>query len=138
MTAEKGRGFLVKLGDGANPEIFSTIGGMRSTSLNINSTPVDITHKDSGGWRSLLSGAGVRRLSVSGSGIFTNSAAETALRAQALAGSIANFQILFENGDLFSGPFQVTTLDYSGEHDGARTYTMSLESAGVIDLSVAP
>ena len=37
---------------------------------------VNVTTKDSGGWRELLSGAGVRSVSVSAAGIFTGSAAE--------------------------------------------------------------
>jgi len=132
MVAESGRGFLVKIGDGGNPENFATVAGMRSTSLTLNSAGVDVTNKDSQGWRELLSGAGVRRMSISGSGVFTDSAAESSLRAKALSGEIANYELVFENGDLFSGAFQVTTLDYSGDHNGERTYTLSLESSGPV------
>jgi len=137
MAAESGRGFLVKIGDGGDPESFSTVAGMRSTSLTINSETVDITNKDSQGWRELLSGAGLRRMSVSGSGVFTDSQAEARLRTKALAGAIANYRIVFDNGDSFTGAFQVTTLDYSGDHNGERTYTLGLDSSGVVDFQAA-
>jgi len=132
MTADSGRGFLVKIGDGGNPETFATVAGMRTTSLTLNATSVDITNKDSGGWRELLSGAGLRRMSISGSGVFTDSAAEASLRTKALAGVLANYEIVFDNGDSFTGAFQVTALDYSGDHNGERTYTLALESSGPI------
>ena len=138
MAAEKGSGFLVKIGDGGAPESFTTIGGMRSTSLTVNSEPVDITNKQSGGWRELLAGAGVRRLSVAGTGVFTDSAAETDLQAKALAASLDNYEIVFESGDKFAGAFQVATLDYSGEFNGERTYSLSLESSGPVIFTAAP
>ncbi len=107
---------------------------MRTTSMTVNAEIVDVTNKDSAGWRELLSGAGVRRMSVSGTGVFTDSQAESLMRSHALAGSVANYQIVFENGDLFSGAFQVASLDYSGDHNGERTYTLSLESAGPVSV----
>ncbi|GAK34416.1 MULTISPECIES: phage major tail protein, TP901-1 family [Iodidimonas] len=138
MTAESGRGFLVKISNGETPPVFSTLAGLRSTSLSINSTAVDITNKDSGGWRELLGGAGVRRLTLSGSGVFTNSAAESILRSQALTGSVSAYQVIFENGEQFTGQFQITALDYSGDHNGERTYSLSMESSGPISFTVAP
>ncbi len=132
MTAESGRGFLVKIGDGGNPESFQTIAGLRTTALVIDAEPVDITTKDSLGWRTLLSGAGTRRIRVSGTGVFWNSAAEATMRAHALAASVANFELVFENGDRFTGPFLVASLEYAGDHNGERSYAMTLESAGAV------
>jgi len=103
MAAESGRGFLVKIGDGGSSETFSTLAGMRTTSMTVNAEIVDVTNKDSAGWRELLSGAGVRRMSVSGTGVFTDSQAESLMRSHALAGSVANYQIVFENGDRIPG-----------------------------------
>lgn len=137
MTAQSGRGFLVRIGDGATPETFATIAGMRATSLVVNSDAVDITNKDSGGWRELLGGAGVRRVAVSGSGVFTDSAAEATLRGKALAGALGTYEIVFENGDRLAGTFLVATLDYSGDHNGERTYTLALESSGAIVFTAA-
>lgn len=134
MTAESGRGFLVKIGDAGMPEIYTTIAGMRTTALSINNSMVDVTNKDSDGWRELLSGAGARRMSVTGAGVFTNSTAESTLRGKVLDGTIARYEIIFENGDLFTGSFQVTALDYSGDHDGERSYTLALESSGTISF----
>jgi TP901-1 family phage major tail protein len=35
-----------------------------------------------------------------------------------------------------SGPFQVTALEYTGNHDGELTFDLALESAGAITFAV--
>ena len=84
MPAEKGSAFLLKIGNGATTPVYSTVAGMRTTQLSINGEAVVTTNKGSGGWRELLSGAGVRSVSVSGAGVFTGSAAEARLKTNAL------------------------------------------------------
>ena len=76
MAIEKGSAFLLKIGNGAVPVVYATVAGMRTTQMSINGEAVNVTSKDSGGWRELLTGAGVRSVSVAGAGIFTGSAAE--------------------------------------------------------------
>jgi len=132
MAAEKGSAFLLKVGNGGNPPVFATVAGMRTTQMSVNGEPVNVTSKDSGGWRELLGGAGVRSVSVSASGIFTGSAAETRIKANALAGTLDDYELSFESGERMSGRFLVTRLDYAGDYNGERNYSMSLESSGEV------
>jgi len=132
MAAEKGSAFLLKVGDGAVPPEYSTVAGLRTTQMSINGEPVNVTSKDSGGWRELLSGAGVRSVSVAGSGIFTGSDAELRLKANALAGAIDDYQLSFESGETVHGRFLIARLDYSGDYNGERNYSLSLESSGPV------
>ena len=132
MAAERGSAFLLKVGDDGAPPVYSTVAGLKTTQLTINGDAVAITNKGSGGWRELLSGAGVRSVSVAGSGIFTGSAAETRLKAHALEGAIDEYQVSFESGEKVTGKFLVTRLDYAGDFNGERTYTLSLESSGQV------
>ncbi|MHA3840542.1 phage major tail protein, TP901-1 family [Sphingomonas aestuarii] len=132
MAAEKGSAFLLKVGDGGSPVSFATVAGLRTTQLSINGEMVAITSKDSGGWRELLSGAGVRSVSVSGAGIFTGSATEARLKGNALSGAIDDYRLSFEGGETLTGRFLVTRLDYAGDYNGERNYTLSLESSGVV------
>ena len=132
MSAEKGSAFLLKIGDGAEPPVFATVAGMRTTQMSVNGEAVNVTSKDSGGWRELLSGAGVRSVSVSASGIFTGSAAETRVKANALSGLVDDYELSFESGERMQGRFLVTRLDYSGDYNGERNYTLSLESSGPV------
>ena len=132
MSAQKGSAFLLKVGDGATPVAYATVAGLRTTQLSVNGEMVAITSKDSGGWRELLSGAGVRSVSVSAAGIFTGSAAELRVKASALAGVIDDYRLAFEGGETLTGKFLVTRLDYAGDHNGERSYTVNLESSGAV------
>jgi len=137
MTAQSGRAFLLKVSDDASPASYSTVAGLRTNTLTINSEAVDITHKGSGGWREILPGAGVRSVSLRAAGIFTGSAAETQVQAKVLAGQASDCQITFEDGARFEGSFYITNLEYTGDHNGARSYSMSLESASVVSFVAA-
>lgn len=132
MPAEKGSAFLLKVGDGAPTPVYSTVAGLRTTQASINGEAVVITNKGSGGWRELLSGAGVRSVSVSGSGVFTGSAAEVRLKNNALAGLIDDYELSFESGERLRGKFLLTRLDYAGDFNGERSYTLALESSGAV------
>ena len=132
MGAEKGSAFLLKVGNGAEPPVFATVAGMRTTQMSVNGEAVNVTSKESGGWRELLSGAGVRSVSVAASGIFTGSAAEVRVKTHALAGLIDDYELSFESGERLRGRFLVTRLDYSGDYNGERNYALSLESSGPV------
>jgi len=132
MAAEKGSAFLLKIGDGASPITYSTIAGLRTTQMSINGEPVAITSKDSGGWRQLLSGAGVRSVSVSGAGVFTGSDAELRIKNHALGGVIDSYELSFEGGERMQGAFLVTRLDDSADYNGERSYRLSRESSGAV------
>ncbi len=132
MPAQNGSAFLLKIGDGGSPVTYETVAGLRTTQMSINGDTVVITHKQSGGWRDLLSGAGTRSVSVSAAGIFLGSAAESAIRAHALAGTIDDYELSFDDGERLRGRFLVQRLDYSGDFNGERNYTVQLESSGAV------
>ena len=44
MAAQKGSALLMKIGDGGSPEAFTTIGGMRSTSIALNDEMVTLEY----------------------------------------------------------------------------------------------
>jgi len=132
MSAQSGAAFLLKLSDGATPPNYQTVAGMRTTQMSIAGQAVVITSKDSGGWRDLLSGAGARSISVSAAGIFMGSAAETQIMGYAMSGTIASYQLSFEDGSKLQGNFLVQKLDYAGDFNNERSYTLQLESSGSV------
>ena len=132
MTAQKGAAFLLKVGDGGSPVTYETVAGLRTTQMSVNGDTVVVTHKESGGWRELLSGAGTRSVSVSASGIFLGSDAESAIRSHALAGTLDDYELSFEDGAKMRGAFLVQRLDYAGDFNGERTYAIQLESSGEV------
>ena len=76
--------------------------------------------------------AGTRSVSVSAAGIFLGSTAEDAIRAHALAGTIEDYELSFEDGARLQGRFLVQRLDYAGDFNGERNYTLQLESSGAV------
>lgn len=132
MTAQKGSAFLLKISNGASPAVYQTVAGLRTTQMSISGEPVVITTKQSGGWREMLSGAGVRSVSVSAAGIFLGSAAEAQVRSNAMNGTLDDYELSFEDGEKLRGRFLVQKLDYSGDFNGERNYTLQLESSGPV------
>ncbi|WP_205481026.1 phage major tail protein, TP901-1 family [Sphingomonas arenae] len=132
MAAERGSAFLLKIGSGGASPGFTTVAGLKTTQMSISGDAVAITNKGSGGWRELLSGAGVRSVSVAASGIFTGSSAELQVRSLALEGTIQDYELSFESGERMRGKFLVTRLEYAGDFNGERNYTLALESSGPV------
>lgn len=138
MVAQKGKDLLLKL-DTNGASNFVTVAGMRSKRIAFNSETVDVTDADSAGrWRELLAGSGVQRASVNGSGIFKDAASDAEIRSRFFAGTIAAWQLIVPDFGTVEGPFQITALEYSGNHDGEVTFEMALESAGAINFMVMP
>src|SRR3546814_2161691 len=102
--------------------------------MSINGDTVVVTHKQSGGWRELLSGAGTRSVSVSAAGIFLGSNAETAIRTHALAGTIENYELSFEDGARMQGRFLVQRLDYRSEEHTSELQSLMRTSYAVFCL----
>ena len=71
-------------------------------------------------------------MSVSASGIFLGSDAENAVRTHALAGTLDEYELSFEDGAKMRGRFLVQQLDYAGDFNGERTYALQLESSGAV------
>lgn len=93
MAAQKGKDLLVKVDDGTGN--FTTVAGMRSRRITFNTDTVDITNAESvDRWRELLDGAGVRRASISGQGLFRDQASDALIRQSFFDGTIKTYQIV--------------------------------------------
>jgi TP901-1 family phage major tail protein len=137
MGAQKGKDLLLKL-DFEQTGSFATVAGMRSRRVAFNAEAIDITNADSAGrWRELLEGAGVRRAGIAGSGIFKDAASDVSVRELFFDGGIRTWQVIIPDFGTVSGPFQVTGLEYAGEHDGEVAYEIALESAGALSFAAA-
>lgn len=135
MPAQKGKDLLLKIGDG---EGFVTVAGVRAKTLAFNAQTVDVTHAESAGrWRELLTGAGVRRASLSASGIFKDAASDALVRQAFFEAAAPDWQIVIPDFGTVEGPFQIGALEFAGNHDGEVTFEISLESAGELAFEAA-
>jgi TP901-1 family phage major tail protein len=135
MAAQSGKDMLLKLDQTASGS-FLTVAGLRTRTLAFNAAAIDVTDAESAGrWRELLAGGGVKRASVSGSGIFKDQASDEAVRALFFAGTIRNWQLILPDFGTVAGPFQVTALEFRGDHAGEVTFELALESAGEMSFT---
>lgn len=135
MTAQKGKDLLIKIADGTG---FTTVAGLRTRRLAFNAEVVDITHAESvNQWRELLEGAGVKRASIAGRGLFKDASTDALIRQAFFDGTVKNYQIVIPNFGTVEGAFQITGLDFAGEHNGEVTYELALESAGALTFAAA-
>ncbi|WP_176083416.1 phage major tail protein, TP901-1 family [Martelella sp. HB161492] len=132
MVAQKGKDMLLKVHNGSS---YETVAGLRSRTLAFNAETVDITDSESSGrWRELLGGAGMQRASMTASGLFKDQASDETVRVAFFSASLIESQIVIPGFGTVSGPFQITSLDYSGAYDGEMKFEIALESAGAVSF----
>ena len=137
MVAQKGKDLLLKI-DISGGGSFQTVAGLRSRQIAFNAETVDSTDSESAGrWRELLAGAGLRRASINGSGIFKDNASDELVRATFFDSAIYDWQIIIPDFGTIQGNFQITALEYSGQHNGEVAFELVLESAGVLTFTPA-
>jgi len=136
MSAQKGKDLLLKLDDGSGT--FVTVAGLRTRRLSLNAETVDVTDAESAGrWRELLDGAGVKRASLAGTGIFKDQASDALIRQLFFDGLLREWRIVIPDFGVMAGLFQISSLDYRGEHNAEMTFDIALESAGAVSFTSA-
>lgn len=136
MTAQRGKDLLLKV-DKTATGVFLTVAGLRTRSIAFNTAAVDITHTESAGrWRQLLSGAGTKSARISGAGIFKDQESDATVRSYFFNGVIMDWQVIVPDFGTIQGLFQITALEFAGQHDGELTFEIALESAG--ELAFTP
>ena len=136
MVAQKGKDLLIKI-DMNGSGSFETVAGLRASRITFNAETVDVTNLQSvGGWRELLGGAGVRSAAIAGSGVFLDGDTDERARQLFFDGDIPAFQVIIPDFGIIEGPFQITSIGYSGNHDGEAVYDMAMASAGQLVFTV--
>ncbi|MBP0573871.1 hypothetical protein J8J40_23750, partial [Mycobacterium tuberculosis] len=57
------------------------------------------------------------------------------VRGLFFADLIRSWQVILPGLGTLTGPFQITGLDYAGDHDGEVTFEIALESAGLLSFT---
>jgi predicted secreted protein len=110
LPKSKGRAFLLKISNGDAPPIYQTAAGFRVTGETIEP----------------------QRVSITASGIFLGSASEMRVRSSAMAGVLDDYELAFDDGQRMRGKFLIQRLDYAGDLNGERSYSIHLESSGEV------
>lgn len=124
-----GRQFQVLLGE-------TVIAAIQSKTLSMNKEPVDVTNDDSDGYRVVLPDAGVRSIDTSIEGVAT-SVNFPILRTAWQDAELLEISLVDPTGYIYTAEhgFFFGNLEFSGEHDGAVSFTASLQSSGPITIT---
>lgn len=134
MTAQAANSLLLTRYNGST---YDTIGLMRSKSLKLNGEIVDITNDSSSGVRELLAGAGVRSVSVSGSGVFDATGDQELVFGDWAARNLTSWELVIPGYATVEADFMVTDLEIAGDANQEVTFSMTLESSGAITITEA-
>ena len=134
---EKSRNFKVYLGDGQTPEVFTVVAALKETSYDIENPEVDISTKDSDGWRELMPDGSLKKMDVAGSG-YINQASRTLLTGKVTGGSIDNYEVRYDDGSKYAGQYQMTKLSGSGGSEGAEEFNIEMKSSKEITYTAGP
>lgn len=131
MTAYLGRNLTLKRGTWSGGTVVTQV---RANTVDFGNGQIDITNKDSAGWRTLMEG-GTKQASISVEGIVDNSAVFKSFKADSLAGTIGTYSIGNASTGLLEGSFQVSSYSESSPHDTELTFSATLESSGTITIT---
>lgn len=110
------------------------VAGARSDDIAINGEVVDVTDKDSGGWRELMGTFGVKSVSGTISGIMKDGA----LAADIIAGDSPMLDHTLAVADLavMFGAFKLSNYGATGSHDGAVEFNAEIASSGAVAILI--
>jgi len=131
---QAGKDWLLQV-DSDGMGTFVTVGGLRSKSMSLNADGIDVTNHGTAQNRTLLDGAGILSMSVSGSGVHNGDATtldliDDNMRTQTLT----TFRLadVAAGARTYTASFKITSFERASEFNAEQTYSISLESSGVI------
>jgi TP901-1 family phage major tail protein len=130
MPSQKGRDLLLKIGNGATPEIFTTIAAARTVDVRLNNQVIDITALNSNGAQQGSTDAGIQSLTIQLDGLFKDAAAEELLRLAAFNRSENNYLMIYPNGDQMTFKGLVLNYQRGGSYDGLESFSVTLQRSG--------
>jgi predicted secreted protein len=130
-SARIGHGSLFKIGNGASPEVFTTVAEVTGiTPPAMSRDSIDATHSESpDGWREFIGGlkdGGEVELTLN----WVPGSATTILLMSEIAAAAGNKQITFPNGEIFSFAALCTNIGPEAPVDGKMEATVSYKVTG--------
>lgn len=122
MAGSVGREFKIKRNG-------VTIAGMRTKTVTINGTPVDVTTDDDDGFRRLLEKSGEKQIDLSIEGILKD---DELVEALAATGGvlIEQCELEFVSGAKIIGDFRLNSIELGFPYNDATTFSGEMQSTG--------
>lgn len=126
MAESIGRSLTVSIG--TSPAV--PIARVKTKSMSINRSPVDITTDDAAGWRTLMAEAGRMEVDISVEGV----AYDNVLKAAALDidRALDTVTLTWDDGYTLVGSFFIASYEESGETEDAVQFSCEFQSSGSV------
>lgn len=131
----KGRTLLIQIGNGASPEVFSNLCGIKTRSFNLSTTEVDTTVPDClnpDGPVQKTSEPGIGSRTFSGSGAFIKGATHSLLVEHVNASTVFNAKVIVPGVGTYTGAWFVTDFEWTGEMEGNMEFSATFTAADVL------
>ena len=128
IQTDKIRGLEVLISIGG-----TVLGGQRGASLSMSADELDITDKNTVGYKKFL--VGLKEWSISCDGLVCNGEeGYEALFNAFINGDIVEVQFKQKNGTFgYKGPMVISSMDFDAQYDDALTYSCELKGAGDLE-----
>jgi TP901-1 family phage major tail protein len=133
MSQQVGRLLLIKIGNAAEPEVFSALCGIQTRSFNMSANEVDTTIPDClnpSATPQRTAEPGIKNRTFSGSGKFVKSASSTAFMQHVNDASVFNAEVVVPGLGTYTGPWFVSEFEFSGEQEGNMDFSATFVAAG--------
>ena len=139
MAGEQlGRLLLIKLGDGATPEVFTNLCGLKDRSFDLSANSVDTTKPsctNPGGPVQKTSRPGIVSRTFSGSGTFVSSAAMKAFMVHVNDATVFNAQVIVPDLGTYEGPYFVSNFTFDGGMEDDLQFSATFEAADALTFT---
>lgn len=137
MAAEKGLNVLFKV-SGGSPTSYVAVAGQQSGTFSGDVTSADITDKTNSGWSSTLQVLHGGTVTISGVPIWPDTDGWDVLRTAWQTQVDVDGQIVLNSSNSnYTGVWQVTGFEITGEHTDATKYSVTLQNNGVLTYSAS-
>ncbi|NSW92319.1 MAG: phage major tail protein, TP901-1 family [Firmicutes bacterium] len=133
MSAITGVDFIIKVNTGTvGAPVWTAVGGQRNATLNMATSEVDVTSKDSAGWHEGI--PGIRSWSIEfDSLLLEGDAGLAALEAAYMNGEQVQVQMATPAGNTYDGIATLTDFSYEAPYEGEATATGTLNGSGALN-----
>lgn len=107
-----------------------TLGGLRTTSISLDGSPVDVTNVGSNGFRTLASFSGSKSITVTADGVWDVGTITDIAFNPSGALLQTDFKLIDGDNQAITGNFFIASYQETGTYNDAITFSVTLESSG--------
>lgn len=129
---QTGRTLLIQIGDGADPEVFTNLCGLKTRSFSLSANEIDTTVPsctNPGGPVEGTSRPGISKKTFTGAGAYMSSTAQKAFNTHIVNATVFNAKIIVPEFGTFTGPYFVTNYELDGDVENNMGFNASFVPA---------